>query len=48
MRELRREAQRRIDARYDQVDIENERLKQQLASYLEANPRPTPDDDGRT
>jgi NAD-dependent SIR2 family protein deacetylase len=41
MRELRREAQRRIDARYDQVDIENERLKQQLASYLAANPRPT-------
>jgi hypothetical protein len=48
MRELRREAQRRIDARYDQVDVENERLKQQLDAYLAANPRPTPDDDGRT
>lgn len=38
MRELRREAQRRIDARYDQVDVENERLRQQLAAYLAANP----------
>jgi hypothetical protein len=38
MRELRREAQRRIDARYDQVDLENERLRRQLADYLATNP----------
>jgi DNA-directed RNA polymerase subunit RPC12/RpoP len=38
MREIRREAQRRIDARYDQVDVENERLRRQLADYLATNP----------
>jgi hypothetical protein len=41
MRELRREAQRRIDARYAAVDVENERLRRQLADFLEANPPST-------
>jgi trans-2-enoyl-CoA reductase len=34
MRELRREAQRRIDERYAALDGENERLRQQLADYV--------------
>lgn len=38
MRELRREAQRRIDERYDALDVENERLRSQLSAFLDANP----------
>lgn len=34
MRELRREAERRIDERYDALDVENERLRRQLANYV--------------
>ena len=32
MRELRREAERRIEERYDRVDVENERLRRELAA----------------
>jgi hypothetical protein len=34
IKELRREAERRIDERYDQVDVENQRLRRQLENYL--------------
>jgi DNA-directed RNA polymerase subunit RPC12/RpoP len=34
VRELRREAERRIDERYAALDVENERLRRQLADYL--------------
>jgi DNA-directed RNA polymerase subunit RPC12/RpoP len=46
MREMRREAQRRIDERYDAADVTNDRLRRELAAFLEANPptasRPRP------
>jgi DNA-directed RNA polymerase subunit RPC12/RpoP len=34
MRELRQEAERRIDERYAAVDVENERLRRQLEDYV--------------
>jgi DNA-directed RNA polymerase subunit RPC12/RpoP len=34
LRELRREAERRVDERYAALDVENERLRRQLADYL--------------
>jgi hypothetical protein len=34
LRELRREAERRIDERYAALDVENERLRRQLADYV--------------
>lgn len=36
MRDLRREAERRISARYDQFHVENERLRRELAELEQA------------
>jgi hypothetical protein len=40
LRELRREAERRIDERYEQFEVENQRLLQELAR--DRLPRPAP------
>jgi DNA-directed RNA polymerase subunit RPC12/RpoP len=46
MRELRREAERRVDARYDEFVAENLRLQEELVRIRNAPRTPGPEDGG--